>query len=305
MKVLIIGLGSIAKKHIAAINQLDKSAEIYALRSNRESKNDIDRVIDIYTLNDIEMSELDFILISNPTSEHFATIQKLIEFDKPLFIEKPLFSEINEETQNLVDEIKRKGIITYIACNLRFLDCIKELKTILQDKKINEVNVYCGSYLPNWRPGVDFRTIYSANKEMGGGVHIDLIHELDYVYWLFGNPDKSNSFFSSTSSLNITAYDYANYLWVYKTFSASIILNYFRKEGKRSIEVITDKGTYQVDLLKNSIEFDNKCIFVSKKKIIDTYYSQIEFFTENILKRKEEFNTIEDANTILKLCMKD
>lgn len=305
MKVLIIGLGSIAKKHIAAINQLDESAEIFALRSNPNSKSDLSGVVDIYNLNDIKVSYFDFILISNPTSEHFSTIQQLVEFNIPLFIEKPLFSEINEETQILVDEIEKKGITTYVACNLRFLDCIKELKTLLKEEKINEVNVYCGSYLPDWRPGVDFRTVYSANKEMGGGVHIDLIHELDYVYWLFGNPDQTNSFFSNTSSLQISAYDYANYLWTYKTFSASIILNYYRKESKRSIEVVTDNGTYYVDLLKNFIEFNNKCIFASQKRITDTYYSQIEFFVENILKSKEKFNTIEEANTILKLCMKD
>lgn len=305
MKVLIIGLGSIAKKHIAAINQLDESAEIFALRSNPNSKSDLSGVVDIYNLNDIKVSYFDFVLISNPTSEHFSTIQQLVEFNIPLFIEKPLFSEINEETQILVDEIEKKGITTYVACNLRFLDCIKELKTLLKEEKINEVNVYCGSYLPDWRPGVDFRTVYSANKEMGGGVHIDLIHELDYVYWLFGNPDQTNSFFSNTSSLQISAYDYANYLWTYKTFSASIILNYYRKESKRSIEVVTDNGTYYVDLLKNFIEFNNKCIFASQKRITDTYYSQIEFFVENILKSKEKFNTIEEANTILKLCMKD
>lgn len=305
MKVLIIGLGSIAKKHIAAIKQLDQSTEIYALRSNPHSKSDIAGVINIYNLNDVKVSELDFVLISNPTSEHFSTLQQLVEFDIPLFIEKPLFSKINEETQSLVDEFEKKEITTYVACNLRFLDCIKELKTILKDKKINEVNVYCGSYLPDWRPSVDFRTVYSANKEMGGGVHIDLIHELDYVYWLFGNPDKTNSFFSNTSSLKISAYDYANYLWTYKTFSISIVLNYFRKESKRSIEVVTDKGTYYVDLLKNTIEFNNKCIFASQKRIADTYYNQIEFFVKNILIGREKFNTIKEANTILKLCMKD
>lgn len=304
MKVLIIGLGSIAKKHIAAINQFDQSAEIYALRSSFDSKSDNEGIIDIYNLEDIQVSYFDFVLISNPTSEHFSTIQKLVHFKKPLFIEKPLFSEISEETQALVDEVKEKRITTYVACNLRFLECIKELKVLLQDEKINEVNVYCGSYLPDWRPGVDFRTVYSANKDMGGGVHIDLIHELDYVYWLFGNPDKTNSFFSNTSSLNISSYDYANYLWKYKTFSASIILNYFRKDSKRSIEVVTDRGTYVVDLLKNSIEFNNKCIFASQKKIADTYHSQMKFFIENILKGKEKFNTIEEANTILKLCMK-
>ena len=203
-----------------------------------------------------------------------------------------------------MDQIERKNIKTYVACNLRFLECLQHLKEIIKGKIINEVNVYCGSYLPSWRPGVDFRTIYSANKEMGGGVHIDLIHELDYVYWLFGNPLKTQTFFSNNSSLNITAFDYANYLWIYDEFSASIILNYFRKDSKRTIEVVTDEGTYNVDLLKNSIEFNGNMIFISGNKIIHTYSEQIHFFVENVIKKGEKFNTIAEANTILKLCMK-
>lgn len=305
MKIVIIGLGSIAKKHIDAIYQLNKSARIYALRSNPNSKSEMEGVIDIYNLNEINMSEIDFVLISNPTAKHFKTIKQLSDYNKPLFIEKPLFSEINEETEMLVNEIERRQFSTYVACNLRFLESLNELKNLLKNKRINEVNVYCGSYLPDWRPKVNFRKVYSANKEMGGGVHIDLIHELDYVYWLFGNPNETHSFFSNNSSLEISAYDYANYLWNYEEFSASIILNYYRKEKKRSIEVVTDSGIYLVDLLKNAIELDNKCIFASEQKIADTYYNQMAFFVENILKNNEKFNTIGDANTVLRLCMKD
>jgi predicted dehydrogenase len=305
MKVLIIGLGSIAKKHIDAIRKLDELAQIFALRSSLNSKSDVVGVTDIYSLNDLKIADLDFIIISNPTSEHFSTIKQLSQFNIPLFIEKPLFSEITEDTQYLVDQIESKNIKTYVACNLRFLECLQHLKEIIKVKVVNEVNVYCGSYLPNWRPGVDFKTIYSANKEMGGGVHIDLIHELDYVYWLFGSPLKTQTFFSNNSSLNITAFDYANYLWVYNEFSASIILNYYRKDSKRTIEIVTEEGTYHVDLLKNSIELNGDVIFISDNKIIDTYTKQIVFFVENVVKKGEKFNTIAEANTILKLCMKD
>lgn len=305
MKVLIIGLGSIAKKHIDAIRKLDMLSEIYALRSSSKSNSENTGITNIYTLTELNISDLDFIIVSNPTSEHYSTLKQLSEFNIPLFIEKPLFSETNEDTQYLVDQIESKNIPTYIACNLRFLECLQQLKGIIKGKIINEVNVYGGSYLPDWRPGVDFRTVYSANKELGGGVHIDLIHELDYVYWLFGTPLKTQTYFSNNSSLNITAYDYANYLWVYENFSASIILNYYRRDSKRSIEILTDQGTYNVDLLKNSIELNGNIIFRSDEKIIDTYYKQICFFVEHVVKNGEKFNTIAEANTILKLCMKD
>ncbi|MHA7608244.1 Gfo/Idh/MocA family protein [Elizabethkingia meningoseptica] len=304
MKVLIIGLGSIAKKHINAIRAQDNSIQIFALRSKANSE-DIDYVTNIYSIDELEMDGIDFILISNPTAKHFSTIQQLSKYNKPLFIEKPLFSEINKKSDSLVNEIENKKMLTYVACNLRFLNCIQELKRLLYNKRINEVNVYCGSYLPDWRPGVDFKAIYSANKEMGGGVHIDLIHELDYIYWLFGEPKKTQSFFSNISSLDISAYDYANYLWRYPDFSASIILNYYRKDSKRTIEVVADTGTYFVNLLENKIWHNKRLIFKSDQKIIDTYFDQMQFFIKNIINKKEKFNTIAEANIVLKLCMQD
>lgn len=304
MKVLIIGLGSIAKKHIEALKHVDKKTEIYALRRTSHCDN-IENIKNIYDINTFDMKKIDFVIISNPTSEHLSTIQKISLYNKPLFIEKPLFSEINDYTQLLVNQLEEKKTSTYVACNLRFLDCLTRLKDILKSERINEVNVYCGSYLPDWRPGVDFRTVYSANKELGGGVHIDLIHELDYVFWLFGEPIQTKSFFSNVSSLNISAYDYANYLWSYNEFSASIILNYFRKESKRTIELVTERGTYFVDLLNNTIMFNEECIFISQKRIIDTYKDQMYFYINTILKDKKKFNSITEANTILKLCMQD
>ena len=226
-------------------------------------------------------------------------------YKRPLFIEKPLFSEITEDSNALVNKVEEQGIPTYVACNLRFLECIAKIKELIVGKRVNEVNVYCGSYLPDWRPNVDFRKVYSANKEMGGGVHIDLIHELDYIYWLFGTPYHTQSFFSNKSSLNITAYDYANYLWEYNDFSISVVLNYYRKDSKRTLEILTDEGIYLVDLLKNTISYNNKLIFQSNQLPLQTYTAQIKFFIEEILNKKTKFNTIVEANKILELCLQE
>lgn len=305
MNVLIIGLGSIALKHIKALQELYPTIIIYALRRKGESSKGIEGVIEIYDINEIDIDSIDFILISNPTSVHYDTIKKVIMYKRPLFIEKPLFSEITEDSNALVNKVEEQGIPTYVACNLRFLECIAKIKELIVGKRVNEVNVYCGSYLPDWRPNVDFRKVYSANKEMGGGVHIDLIHELDYIYWLFGTPYHTQSFFSNKSSLNITAYDYANYLWEYNDFSISVVLNYYRKDSKRTLEILTDEGTYLVDLLKNTISYNNKLIFQSNQLPLQTYTAQIKFFIEEILNKKTKFNTIVEANKILELCLQE
>lgn len=305
MKVLIIGLGSIALKHIKALQELYPSVVIYALRRKGEPFKGIKGIIEVFDIDEIAIDTLSFILISNPTSVHYNTIQKVIRYKKPLFIEKPLFEALSKEANDLVTEVEKQGIPTYVACNLRFLESIIKIKELLVGKRVNEVNVYCGSYLPNWRPNVDFRKIYSANKEMGGGVHIDLIHELDYVYWLFGAPIHTQSFFSNKSSLNITAYDYANYLWEYDDFSVSVVLNYYRRDSKRTLEILTDEGTYLVDLLKNNISYNDEIVFQSSQLSLETYTAQMQFFVEEILNRQTKFNTIVEANKILELCLQE
>lgn len=306
MTILIVGLGSIAMKHINAIQELLGDHTIYALRSQRSDREgNNEGVISIYEISQINMESIDFIIVSNPTAFHYETIKNLTYFNKPLFIEKPLFSEVSKKTEALVASISRKNILTYVACNLRFLDSIIEIKNIIKTERINEVNVYCGSYLPEWRPNMDFRKVYSAHKELGGGVHIDLIHELDYIYWLWSEPLEMKSFFSNKSSLNITSFDYANYLWNYKDFSVSIILNYYRKDSKRTLEVITDSGTYLVNLLENTITKNGAIIYSSAQRIPDTYKSQMSYFVDSVLHSKESFNTVQEANRILELCIMD
>lgn len=300
MKVLIIGLGSIAKKHIQAIQNQYKDFDFYALRSNKNSTTE-KGIINLYDFNDLEVLKVDFAIISNPTSLHQQAIESLVKYKIPLFIEKPIFNTLS--VGNLLKTLKENNIITYVACNLRFLGCISYLKTFLDNKRINEVNSYCGSYLPEWRPGKDFRSIYSANKEMGGGVHIDLIHEIDYLYWLFGPPQKALSFKSNKSSLNISAVDYANYLLIYPEFSASIVLNYYRRDAKRSLEIVMEDGTVYANLLDNSVTYNGNILFKSDKIIKDTYEDQLRFFLDEVLGNKVKFNTADEAFEILKLCI--
>jgi len=305
MKVLIIGLGSIAYKHIFSIRALVENPIIYALRSgNKEECSTHKNVINIFNLGDVDMADVDFVIISNPTAMHYQTIVQLLPYRIPLFIEKPLFSNISLNNEKLIDQINDFSIPTYIACNLRFLDCLNEIKSLLIDERINEVNVYCGSYLPDWRPGADFRKVYSANKELGGGVHIDLIHELDYIYWIFGNPQNIQSYFSNRSSLDITAVDYANYLWQYEMYAVNIVLNYYRRDAKRTLEVVTENNIYLVDLLSNSITKNGNQIFKSEQKVIDTYIPQMKHFFDVIISKNKSINTIEEANRILELCIK-
>lgn len=302
MRVLFVGLGSIADKHIAALCQIDANVEIFALRSRRGAEFR-KGIINLYEWSQVGDIHFDFAVISNPTSEHVTTIRQLLPHRMPLFIEKPVSSEVLDET--LITEIKNAGIITYIGCNLRFHGCIREASRLIQKHRVNEVNVYCGSYLPDWRPQVNFRTVYSAIPELGGGVHIDLIHEMDYVYWLFGKPQCTHKIFSCKSSLDIRSFDYANYLMEYPCHNVNIVLNYYRCDYKRTMELVCNDATFLVNLATNTITFGDKVIYSSPLQIQDTYLPQMEYFVECVRNNCRTINDIEDANNVLKISLQN
>lgn len=304
MKVLIIGLGSIGRKHINVLRELKPDVDIFALRSSKKAEIE-DRITNIYSLDKIPPN-ISFFLVSNPTIFHQETIWNLIKFNKPLFIEKPVLHELNSESFEILNEIKGKNIFTYVGCPLRFHPCIQYLKTFLKEERprINEVSVYCGSFLPDWRPERNFREIYSSRPELGGGVHLDLIHELDYTYFLFGKPLKVTSELCSKSSLKIPAIDYAHYWLDYVDFSATVTLNYYRPKPKRTLELVFENSIWNVDLIASTIMDENENIVFSEHA--DQYTlmkTQMSGFLEVLEEGKPSQNSFEESIEVLKICL--
>jgi len=304
LNILIVGLGSIARKHIIAMQTLNIEAVIYALRSNLNTEIE-EGVVNIYNLDELEAS-IDFAIISNPSNLHYLYIEFLAKKRIPLFIEKPPVHSL-ENIDSLVSLIDEKSIFTYVACNLRFHPCLIFLKEKLASEynRVNELNVYCGSYLPEWRSGKDFRINYSANATMGGGVHLDLFHELDYTTWLFGFPKKSSSVLRKVSSLDINAVDYAHYVLEYEVFTASITLNYFRRMPKRELEIVFKDDTWTIDLIKNEIINDSGEYLLSAPdyNIKDSYVSQLDYFINCLTRNEQPMNSFKEAVKTLKVCL--
>lgn len=304
MNILIVGLGSIAQKHIEAIEKISENPVFYALRSSLSSKT-YGNVNNVFSIEEINSLKIDFAIISNPTSEHKKTIDQLSEFGFPLFIEKPLFHTL--DMKDLLCKVMDLNILTYVACNLRFLDCLVFIKKEIDSRKkrLNEVNVYCGSYLPEWRT-TDFRQSYSAIPQLGGGVHIDLIHEIDYLYWIFGAPQKVNSVFKNNSSLSIEAFDYANYNFLYDEFSINVVLNYYRRDYKRTFELVFEDETWLVDLKQNAVFVNQDVLFTSDRTMLDTYEAQMNYFVDLVQSNnKSSFNSVNDAYDVLTIALEN
>ena len=134
MNILIVGLGSIAQKHISAIRNIIYEPNIIALRSKGNS-NLLPGIKNIYSIDELD-AKPDFIIISNPTSLHAETIKNTLSIGCPLFIEKPVLKDLND-FEILNNSIHEKNILTYVACNLRFHPVIQYLHEYL--KETNEL----------------------------------------------------------------------------------------------------------------------------------------------------------------------
>jgi len=303
MRILIIGLGSIAYKHIKSILKINSEAEIYALRHDKNSKS-IDNVHNLYSLDDAP-ANLDFILISNPSSKHYNTIQSVLDFNCPLFIEKPVITNLKGVDQ-LIQKINNHNILTYVGCNLRFHPVIEYLKSEFIKRKPIELNIYCGSYLPDWRPDSDYREGYSAKKDLGGGVHFDLIHELDYTIYLMGNPSKVDSYFAKKSLLEISSIDIAHYILEYPKTSTFITLNYYRPQPKRLLEIVWKDHIWFANILTGEIiDEKNNLIFSDNTKIVDTYDKQMRYFLNCIKDGIKPENDFQSGINTLKVCLNE
>jgi predicted dehydrogenase len=299
MRVLFTGLGSIALKHLSALKTLSPNLEAFGLRSTKTAAN-VEGVTNIYSIEEVP-SDIDFILITNPTSKHAQTIEDLLEFGFPMFIEKPVVSN-PAEGDILQNKIQHLALTTYVACNMRFHPAIQFLKKEFETRKPIELSAYCGSFLPDWRPNQDYRENYSSKAEMGGGAHLDLIHEMDYCYYLMGKPTRINSsYLRKKSDLEINSIDVANYVVEYPNTSVFITLNYYRKTSKRSIDIVWENEVWQVDLIKNTIvDSEGKVIFTSEYNPSDTYKNQLKYFINCIESGKKPMNSFSEGLEILK-----
>ena len=254
-KVLFIGIGSIAKRHIRNLKDVLSERNIkYRIDAFRRNLSDKPEGIDDVYNNISEVpNNYDVIFITNPTDKHLETLRHFHDKGKHFFIEKPVVS-LNQHEEAKGFNLKKESIY-YVACPLRYNAVIQWIKNNINVADVISVRSISSSYLPDWRPGQDYRDTYSAHKDMGGGVSIDLIHEWDYLTYLFGWPQKINSFIGKKSNLEIDSDDYAIYIAEYLDKIVELHLDYFGRKTIREIQLFTNEETILGDIVNNKISF--------------------------------------------------
>lgn len=259
--IAFLGLGSIGKRHflnVCTLLELRKatySIDIYRSDLSRTIPEEIVAKIDnqyLYADTVGKDKVYDIVFITNPTSMHYEAIQKFCTHTKSFFIEKPIFDATNIDVA-VLDLIKE--IPVYIACPLRYNPVLLYVKENISYKEAFAVRAISSSYLPDWRPGQDYRQCYSAHLEMGGGVSVDLIHEWDYLTYFFGMPKVCYSIQDKISNLEIDSDDISIYIAKNERTTIELHLDYFGRKPIRSLDLFMPDETIHCDIINGKIEY--------------------------------------------------
>lgn len=303
MKICFIGLGSIGQRHLRNLAVvLERRGLPYQIDAVRSSDKPLDESVSryicksFYSIGEAD-DDYDVTFITNPTSMHYDAAKQMINKTRHMFVEKPVFDSCDYDLS-----IFDKDNIYYVACPLRYTKVIRTLKEWQESKKVFAARVICSTYLPHWRPGVDYRTTYSAQKALGGGVSIDLIHEIDYISYLFGLPLNVHSIKGKYSNLEIDSDDLSLYMMKYADKLVSVHLDYFGRASKREIEIFTDEDTIAGDLINQKITFLKEGRTLDFAEDRDDYQiREIEHFIDIVLNGSKNDNDINYANQILRI----
>lgn len=260
-RVLIVGLGSIGMRHLRLARKLLPGADIRVLR--HLFSNEIPEFANgcFFAIEDA----LDFMphiaVIASPAPFHLATAQALAAAGVHLLIEKPLSTSADGVTQ-LLKTCKDQRAVLLTGYNLRFLPSLQRFRELLDEAVVGKVlSVRCeiGQYLPSWRPGSDYRQGVTANKALGGGVLLELSHEIDYLRWIFGEVEWVTSSLTRQSGLEIDVEDSAHLILGFAPQAegvqiiGTLNLDLIRHDTTRTCVVICENGSLRWDGLTGQV----------------------------------------------------
>jgi predicted dehydrogenase len=254
--VLVIGAGSIGARHVrnlvaagARVTSTDPDAErARATAAHRTVPFDPGH-----------LEGYDGIVVASPTSHHLAQASQAVATGATVMVEKPLAHHLD----GAVELAEVAGPRLMVGYNLRLHEPLLRVVEHVHSGAAGEpmsVRFWFGSWLPDWRPGVDYRSTYSARAELGGGVLDDAIHELDLAVWLCG-PELQvvDALVARLGPLDIDVEDTVRArLATPDGVPVNIELDYLSRRYRRGVEVIGSDATVRLDWARAVIEIEHR-----------------------------------------------
>lgn len=302
VKALFAGLGSIGTRHLKNLSQWcaqnGRPLSVHALRSSaRALPPEAAALVAEQYIALPEGESWDVAFITNPTHLHADVLAQLKGRVGCYFIEKPIFESTSYSLENYGLNGNQKA---YVAAPMRWTSVYTALKAQLAGTPVYSARAICSSYLPGWRPNTDYRNIYSAKKEMGGGVTLDLIHEWDYLTDLFGLPTQVCNMRGQFSHLEINSDDLSVYIAQYPGFLCEVHLDYFGRKYRRTAEFFTKDGSITADFGECTLTLPNGEAQSFAEDVNARYVREMDYFMNYALTGSgESINSPQKAMAVL------
>ena len=307
MKVLFTATGSIGSRHITNFSALCQRRgiplEIDAVRySDRVLPPAIAEKIRHEIRDDHDLDHhYDILFVTDETKTHYANIMKYRDLCDNMFIEKPVFDTLDYPIQDVCP--KRAEDVYYVAAPIRFTQYVKKLKACVDSHRVYSARIIFSSYMPSWQPGRDYRKSFRCFNDRGGGVDVDLLHEIDYMIYLFGKPQKVHRVAGKYSHLEMDACDLATYIFEYPDKVVEMHLDYFGRVRNRQTELYAEDDVVVVDFNKQSCEYKLKETVEHYEADDHFYQDEMAYFLDLYLSKgqMENVNTPEMAYETLRI----
>ncbi len=265
LRVLFVGLGGIGQRHLRNLRLLcGERLEVSAYRTRGEqlvlddtlgvvAGESLDQKYGMQVYTDLERAlatHPEIVFVTNPTSLHLPVALAAAEAGAHLFIEKPLAHTL-EGVVELERILRQKGKFGFVAYQWRFHLAFQTLERLMAERVIGEVvsaQVEVGEYLPAFHPYEDYRRMYASRADLGGGVTLSQIHEIDTLTALFGTPERLVSMGGHLSNLEIDVDDVSDTLLEYRRGDGGrLIVNlhqdFLQRPKSRGMKLVGQRGS--------------------------------------------------------------
>lgn len=287
MNPLVIGYGSIGKRHAEVLQQMGYSVSVV---SGHLETNEFPVYRDVSAA--FRSTHFGYIVVAVPTARHAETMRQLEPFittEDIVFVEKPLFSDLSQT----FDGKDWRIVVGYV---LRAHPLLRRVKELIAGKRLFSCSCSCGQYLPDWRPGTDYRKSYSAHRDQGGGVLRDLSHELDYLQMIAGKWTSVTAIGGRFSNLDIQADDQFSLLITAENCPlCECHIDYLARKVHRDLRVEYEDGSIHLDFIAGLLNFNGKVETVKPERndLFRTMHREAMIFDlTHLASREDAMNTM-------------
>lgn len=309
-KILIVGGGGgIGRKHIDGFLRTEKFAvsicEIDAAkREETKAKFKIEKAYaDFYAA---PLEEFDAVLIATPANFHIPMAVHCARRSVTFLLEKPL-SVSMDGVDNLIETVKKNSVRCAVAYTRRSIPSHLKIHQLIQSGfigKLKMANFYVGQDYRKIR--TDYKNIYFARRDMGGGVLLDFIsHCVDLAQWLLGKHGKGYALCANlVFGDEIETEDSALAIGRFGEGLACFYCNAFQKPNEVVFDFAGTAGNLKFVFVTRTLSklyFSNddsghwEEIARFENEGLNYYYYQAENFYNFLIGRPSTFTTLEEA----------